>query len=159
MEKCTLVLCGSNPVSAPGLPNLIGCLPIEHLAKYLGVWWNSAPCSKQSIKERINSAQPLESTLIHIECCILPVLMYKSESWILNLSLLSKLVSFQSKLGVCIAKVHFKQYSSSFFEVALPTSLQQTLLHTISNCESVSLSIHVFRTLAASDVRSKLSIS
>ena len=37
--------------------------------------------------------------LSSIEACIIPVLMYGSESWILNSSLLATLKSFQSEIG------------------------------------------------------------
>ena len=88
--------------------------------KCLSVWWNSAPSSNQSIEERILKARttffshgqlcayhgklnPLSSRSI-VEICVLPVLLYRSESWILNLTLLSKLESFQSKRILQLSK-------------------------------------------------------
>ena len=89
--------------------------------KCLGVWWDSSSSSKISVMERIGKARsaffshgelgafhgllnPLPSRSL-IECCIIPVLMYGSESWILNLTLLVKLESFQAELGKRILKL------------------------------------------------------
>ena len=41
---------------------------------------------------------PLSSRSL-VETCVMPVLMYGSESWCLNASLLSKLESFQAEVG------------------------------------------------------------
>ena len=77
--------------------------------------------SKTSIMERINKPRsaffsrgelgafhgllnPLSSHSL-IECCIIPVLMYVSESWVLNSTLLSKLESFQAELGKRMLKL------------------------------------------------------
>ena len=87
------------------------------------VWWDSHPSSKLSVCERINKAQaaffshgqlgafhglinPLSSrSTCIVECCILPILMYSFESWVLNSTLLSSLESFQSELGKHISKL------------------------------------------------------
>ena len=47
----------------------------------------------------------LERNRSLVECCILPVLMYGSESWMLNSTLLSTLESFQAELGKRILKL------------------------------------------------------
>ena len=47
---------------------------------------------------------PLSSRSL-IECCIIPVLMYGSESWILNSTLLVKLELFQVELDKRILKL------------------------------------------------------
>ena len=71
--------------------------------------------SKISIDERIHKAQaaffshgelgvfhgqlnPLSSRSL-VESCVIPVLMYGSESWTLNKTLLNKLESFQAEVG------------------------------------------------------------
>ena len=88
---------------------------MEYSVKCLGVWWDSSLPSKTSIMERINKARsaffsrgklgafhgllnPLSSHSL-IEYCIIPVVMYGSESWVLNSTHLSKLESFQAELS------------------------------------------------------------
>ena len=90
----------------------------------------------------------------------MPILMYGSESWILNSTLLSKLESFQAELGKRILRLH---HSSSNHGCRI-------VLHWPSMCARVlcsklafllkllqgvdSLSSQVFQSLAASDVES-----
>ena len=47
---------------------------------------------------------PLSSRSL-VETCVMPVLMYGSESWCLNTSLLSKLESFQAEVGKRILRL------------------------------------------------------
>ena len=142
-----------------------------------GVWWDSSSSSKLSIRERINKAQsaffshgqlgafqgllnPLSSCSI-VECCVLPVLMYGSESWVLNSTLLSSLESFQSELGKRILKLP-KHTSNSIPLLVLnwPSMGGRILCNKLSflirssqdQCDS--LKSQVFNSLAASDVMS-----
>ena len=95
-----------SPLSLAGLPFEGSCL---------GVWWCSNFTSRKSIEDRICKAHgaffahrelgafhgqlnPLSSRSL-VETCVMPVLMYGSESWCLNASLLSKLESFQAEVG------------------------------------------------------------
>ena len=105
-KKCTLILSRGKAAHSRLLANT-NYLPVVDSAKCLGIWWKAAPYSRESIKERITKARaafyshgqlgafhgllnPLSSRSL-IEACIIPVLMYGSESWILNSSLLAML--------------------------------------------------------------------
>ena len=91
-------------------------LPVEHSVKCMGVWWDSAPFSKCSLmnglarpvqlsSRMVNNASSILSSRSIVECCALPVLMYGSDSWLLNSTLLSRLESFQAEQGKCILKL------------------------------------------------------
>ena len=120
-EKCALLTSSRKPASASGITIGDTCLPIEHSVKCLGIWWDSSLSSKTSVSERIKKARaaffshgqlgafhgllnPLSSRSI-VESCILPVLMYGSESWVLNTTLLLTLESFQAEVGKCILRL------------------------------------------------------
>ena len=97
-----------------------------------------------------------------MESCVFPVLMYGSESWILNSTLLSKLESFQAEIGKRILSL--SRYTSNYVPLLAlkwPSVTARLLcsklsfLHTILNDDSdESLSSQVFHTLAASDIDS-----
>ena len=106
LEKCAL-LPSSNRLTPLSLDvNNEVSLPVEKSVKCLGVWWDTTSLSsRMSATERIQKARaaffahgqlgtfhgllnPLSSRSI-IESCILPVLLYGSETWVLNSSLLS----------------------------------------------------------------------
>ena len=123
-KKYALLLSSNKPTCLPADES---CLPIQSSVKCLGVWWDSNLSSRLSIEEHIHKAHaaffmngqlgafhgvlnPLSSKSI-VECCVMPVLMYGSESWVLNSSLLSKLESFQSELGKRILKL--SKYTSN----------------------------------------------
>ena len=148
-EKCALLTSSRKPASASGTTIGDTCLPIEHSVKYLGIWWDSSPSSKTSVSERIKKARaaffshgqlgafhgllnPLSSCSI-VESCILPVLMYGSESWVLNTTLLLTLESFQAEVGkriLRLPKIHLKQHPSTGPKLAIyvcQNSMQQTV--------------------------------
>ena len=116
LEKCALLSSGHTPTNITAAGTL---LTVESSVKCLGMWWDPSLSSKTSIMERINKVRsaffshwafhgllnPLSSRSL-IECCIIPVLMYGSESWVLNSTLLSKLESFQAELGKRILSTH-----------------------------------------------------
>ena len=99
LEKCALLPSSKNfPLSSLKIDNETS-LPVEKSVKCLGIWWDTSPSSRLSIKERIQKARaaffangqlgafhgllnPLSSRSI-VESCML----YGSESWVLNLSL------------------------------------------------------------------------
>ena len=122
LEKCAL-LPSSNRLTPLSLDvNNEVSLPVEKSVKCLGVWWDTTSLSsRMSVTERIQKARaaffahgqlgafhgllnPLSSRSI-IESCILPVLLYGSETWVLNSSLLNLLESFQAELGRRILKL------------------------------------------------------
>ena len=176
-EKCALIMSGGKSSSlSPSLRS--GLLPLNQSTKCLGVWWNSAPSSRQSVDERLNKARcaffvngqlgafhgllnPVSSRSI-VESCVFPVLMYGSESWILNSTLLSKLESFQAEIGKRILSL--SRYTSNYVPILAlkwPSVTARLLcsklsfLHAILNDDSdESLSSQVFHILAASDIDS-----
>ena len=103
---------------------------------------------------------PLSSRSI-VECCILPVLLYGSETWVLNNSSLQVLDSFQAELGRRILKLpKFSSNTVPLLVLNWPSMCARILCNKLSflfqvcNGESTSLSTQVFRSLAVSDVSS-----
>ena len=95
----------------------IGCssIPTSDTAKCLGVWWNSSLSARHSVSDNINKARraffalgrlgafqgelsPLSSCSIY-ETCIVPILLYGSETWLLDSTSLNSLESFQHEIG------------------------------------------------------------
>ena len=149
---------------------------MEYSVKCLGVLWDSSLPSKTSIMERINKAcsaffsrgelgafhgllNPLSSHSL-IECCIIPVLMYGSESWVLNSTHLSKLESFQAELSKRMLKLP-KHTSNTIPLLVLnwPLMCARILCSKLAFLQSVivdeatdSLRSRVFSSIAASGV-------
>ena len=139
--------------------------------------WYLVECSRESIKECITKARaaffshgqlgtfygllnPLSSRSL-TEACIIPVLMYGSESWILNSSLLAMFESFQSEIGKRTLKLSkYTVNSIRLLVLNWPSICTRLLcnklsfLHSVYNGDSDSLSTQAFRSLAASDVMS-----
>ena len=141
--------------------------------KCLGVWWDSAPSSTAYVTERINKARatlfshrqlgafdgslnPLSSRSI-VESCILLVLMYGSESWVLN----KTLESFQAEVGKRILKL--PKFTSNYVPLLAlnwPSMCARILcsklcfLHRVCHGQNSSLASQVFNTIAATDVTS-----
>ena len=160
---------GSRPLSTDIL--------VEDAVKCLEVWWCSNFSCRKSIEERINKARgaffahgqlgafhgllnPLSSRSL-IESCVIPVLVYGTESWCLNETLLSKLESFQAQLGKRVLKLtkftannipHMAPHWPSMRCCCLFAKL--SFLYRIC-CEGEgSLRDQVFTSLAALDVES-----
>ena len=89
-------------------------LPVEQFVKCLGVHFSANQTSKTSIEENLCKVRraffargslgifqgllhPLSSRSIY-ECCVIPTLLYGSEVWSLNNTLLSMLESFEADL-------------------------------------------------------------
>ena len=96
-------------------PIPVAGLPVEESVKCLGLWWCSNSSSRKSVEERFCKARraffanvdlsafhgllnPLSSRSL-VESCVMQVLLFGAEAWCCNASLLSKLESFQSKIG------------------------------------------------------------
>ena len=90
-------------------------LPVENSVKCLGVWWSSSGSSHKSIVDCISKVlgaffahgqlgsfhaqlNPLSFRSL-TESCVMPVLMYGSEFWHLNITLLSRLESSKPSWG------------------------------------------------------------
>ena len=154
--------------------SLVG-LPVQDAVKCgLGVWWYS-----NSVEERICKAHaaffsqgdlgsfhgqlnPLSSRSL-IESCVMPVLMYGSECWCLNATLLSKLESLQADLGKRILRLP-RYTANSVPLMALRWSSMRcrclcaklTFLHKVCSRESDTLSCKVYKSLSFSDVESMM---
>ena len=115
-EKCEVVISPSNPknlshikIDAYGID-----IPVSQSARCLGAWWSSSltPNIKKARRAFFargsgqfhGTLNPLSSRSI-IKCCVFPVLLYGAESWVLNLTLLKKLESFQCKRGKRILRL------------------------------------------------------
>ena len=173
LEKCAL-LPSSNRLTPLSLDvNNEFSLPVEKSVKCLG----TSLSSRMSVTERIQKARaaffahgqlgafhgllnPLSSRSI-IESCILPVLLYGSEMWVLNSSLLNLLQSFQAELGRRILKL--PKFASNTVPLLVLNWLSMcarllcnklSFLFWVCNGGSTSLSTQVFRTIAVSDVTS-----
>ena len=176
-EKCALLPPGNNPPISSLKIDDETSLPLEKSVKCLGVWWDNSTLSHVCVKERIQKARaaffsngqlgafhgllnPLSSCSI-VESCILPVLLYGSENWVLNRSLIEALESFQAELGRRVLKL--PKFSSNTVPLLIlnwPTMCARVLCNKLSfllcvcNGESTSVSTQVFRSIAVSDVTS-----
>ena len=101
---------------------------------------------------------PLSSHSI-VESCILPVLLYRSEKWVLNRSLLQALESFRAELGQRVLKLtKFSYNTAPLLVLNWPTMCARVLCNKLSflipvcRGKSTSLSTQVFRSIAVSDM-------
>ena len=96
-------------------------LPVSDTGKCLGVWWKGNLMATKSIEENIKKARraffllrslgtfqgdlgPLSNRLV-VETCVLPVLMYGCENWILSRDDIELLEAFQGEMGKRILKL------------------------------------------------------
>ena len=153
-------------------------LGFESSIKYLGVWWEYSSSSKISIADRINKAcaaffsrgdlgafhgllNPLSSRSL-VESCIISVLMYGSESWVVNVTLLKRLESFQAEIGKRILRL--PKYTSNNIPLLVlrwPSMCARILcskisflFRTCSDDDGSSLRAQTFAAIAATDVNS-----
>ena len=178
-EKCALLTSSRKHASTSGITIGDTCLPIEHSVKCLGMWWDSSPSSKTSVSERIKKARvaffshgqlgafhgllnPLSSRSI-VESCILPVLMYGSESWVLNTTLLLTLESFQAEVGKRILRLpKFTSNNIPLLVLNWPSMCARILcsklsfLYKVCHDQRASLSSQVFNSFSATDVMSMI---
>ena len=90
-------------------------IPISEEGKCLGYWWRGDLLATRAIDENMRKASracflfssigvfhgnlfPLSSVSI-LETCVVPILLYGSENWIMTESLMKKLESFQGELA------------------------------------------------------------
>ena len=148
-------------------------IPVTNSARCLGAWWTPNLSCTKWIDVNIKKARraffargsgvfhgtlnPLSSKSI-VECCVLPVLLYGAESWILNKTLLQKLESFQAELAKRILRLpkHTSNHTS-LLALQWPSVRSRVLMIKLSYLlkvikNDISLSSRVFRSLAASDV-------
>ena len=118
-------------------------------AKCLGVWWNSCLSAQHSVSDNVNKARrayfalgrlgafqgylnPLSSCSI-FETCIVPILLYGSETWLLDSTSLNALESFQHEIGCRILHVP-RCYSKSAVRIGLhwPSVATRVLIRKLS---------------------------
>ena len=127
-KKCELMIASATRTVDTVLNTSMDSNKIEtkHSVKCLGYWWSWDMSAKVAVEEGIKKARraffmhssevfggllnPLSGKAI-FEICVLPVLLYGSENWVLNTSLLSKLEHFQGEIGRRILK--FPRYHST----------------------------------------------
>ena len=132
-------------------------LTTQHHAKCLGYWWSWDLSASKAIDEAIQRARraffafgaigafngklnPISSRTI-FDVCVIPILLYGSENWILTTPLLDRLEAFQGEIGRRILKLSriFIQKLNLLFKI---------------NSEEDSIGCHIFSKLAAKDPQS-----
>ena len=113
----------------------------------------SSPQSTGCLHDLLN---PLSSRSI-VECCVFPVLMYGSESWVLNTAFMRTLESFQAELGKHILKLpKFTSNNIPLLVLNWPSMCARILcnklsfLHRVCQDENASLSSQLFNSIACS---------
>ena len=111
----------------------------------------SSPQSTGCLHDLLN---PLSSCSI-VECCVFPVLMYGSESWVLNTAFMRTLESFQAELVKHILKLpKFTSNNIPLLVLNWPSMCARILCNKLSILPTASLSSQLFNSIAASDVTS-----
>ena len=147
----------------------------SNAAKCLGVWLNSSLSAKHSVIENINKARrafftlgslgafqgdlnPLSSCSI-FETCIIPTLLYGSDTWLLDYTSLNALESFQHEIGCRILR--FPKFNSKLaVRIGLhwPTVATRILIRKLSFLNKLlsgtkdTISHRVFTSLAMEDL-------
>ena len=176
LEKCAVLTSNHTPAK---YCIMIGNtrLPVESAVKCLGIWWDFFSSSKISIDDRIHKARatffahgelgafqgqlnPLSSRSLAASC-IFPVLMYGSESWTPNKTLLTKLESFQAEVDKRILQLpKFTSNTIPLLALNWPSMCARILcskisyLHRICNDQDQTIKSQTFNAIAASDVHS-----
>ena len=144
-------------------------------AKCLGVWWHSNLSATHSVSENIKKARraffalgsinafqgelnPLSSASI-FEVCIIPILLYGCETWLLDSSSLNLLERFQSEIGRRILRLP-KFYSRRAVRIGLhwPSMSTRILLRKLVFLSKLlspskdTLSSRIFTSLAIGDI-------
>ena len=122
-NKCEIVVFSRDRSFTPPSCEVEGSeMPVGDVGKCLGYWWKGDLLATRSVDENIKKARraffhygsigvfqgdicPLSSKSV-LECCVIPVLLYGCENWILTEPLCQKLESLQSEL------VKLRGYSS-----------------------------------------------
>ena len=90
-------------------------IPVRNAAKCLGYWWREDMMASQSVEENIRKAHKsffhygslgaFQGDLSHlstrsiIQTCVMPILLFGSENWIVSGSILKQLESFLGELA------------------------------------------------------------
>lgn len=115
VEKCEVIVFGTAGGVSPSC-KVDGCaLPVGSEGKCLGFWWKSNLLATRCVEENIKKARkaffgygsigvfqgrlnPLSAASV-IETCIMPILLYGAENWVMTPDLMKKLERFQGELA------------------------------------------------------------
>ena len=114
-RKFEIIPFSCDPSCVSEVPSSISGLPVVSTVKCLGYWWSWDLFASKSIDENIYKARraffcygsigafqgdlnPLSSKAI-IDTCVMPILLFGSENWILSDSLMYKLEKFLGELS------------------------------------------------------------
>ena len=115
MQKCEIISFCRDSSSYPQVFSTINDIPAVSTAKCLGYWWSRNLFASKSIEENIKKARwaffsygsivafqgdlnPLSSRSI-IDSCVMPILLFGSENWILAETHLHTLEAFLGELA------------------------------------------------------------
>ena len=139
-SKCEIVLFGRGKAKTTPECDVDGSLlPVGNAGKCLGFWWKGDLMATESVKENISKARrayfhwgslgafqgnlnPLSCKSI-LETCVMPVLLYGCENWILNAESKKMLESFQGELAKRILKWP-KHFSNTAASISIAIGLQ-----------------------------------
>ena len=121
VSKCEIVLFSTQPsTNFPVCEVDRAIMPAGDVGKCLGYWWKGDLSASRSVEENIKKARraffhfgsigvfqgdisPLSSREV-MESCVMPVLLYGSENWILTEALMERLDAFQGELAKRVLK-------------------------------------------------------
>ena len=121
VAKCEIVMFSrGHSVEVPECEVDGSVLPAGDVGKCLGFWWKGDLLATRSVDENVKKARraffhygsigafqgdlsPLSSRSI-LDACVMPVLMYGCENWLLTHTLVEKLESFQAELAKRVLK-------------------------------------------------------
>ena len=169
-SKCEFLQC-HRPNLNPRLS--WGIKPTKHYAKCLGYWWCWDLSDTTAIEEAIMKARraffaframgafhgklnPISGRMI-FDTCVIPILLYGSENWILTASLLDHLEAFQGEIGRRILKL--SKFHSTLSALKWPSIAARVLIRKLNlllkiSSEENSISSRIFSQLAATDLHS-----
>ena len=160
----------------PGILDLAGVeISTTSVAKCLGVWWHYNLSVSRAVQDNIGKARKTFFALGNIgafhgnlnplsarsmfETCIIPTLLYGCETWLLDVTTIKMLESFQCEIGCRILRVpkhHFKKVVRQGSQwplvatrilICKPTFLAKLLANT-----NDIISNHIFTSLAIMDI-------
>ena len=176
-QKLEVLQIGHKPNSSESLGVAGHQMPLSDSVKCLSVWWQNNLSASRAVNENICKARkayfalgrlgtfqgklnPLSGSSIFVTC-ILPTLLYRCETWILDSSSITKLERFQNEIGRRILQLP-KHFSGKAVRLALQWPSMSTrvlvrklaflckLLYDQSDVEVISRDI--FSSLASVDV-------
>ena len=176
--KCEiLTVSTSKPVSTSPI-GILGnrALVTQHHAKCLGYWWSWDLSATRAIDEAIKRGRraffafgamgtfhgklnPISSKTI-FDTCVVPILLYGCENWILTSSSLDRLEAFQGEIGRRILKLSkFHSSLSTRLTLRWPSVAARILIRKLNllsriSSEEESTSGRIFSHLAATDPQS-----